>query len=135
MLETELGNLLFEHQASSEGLLANPDPERAAEILDQVNRSTLGRLLRTLGDSDAAVPDLETQLQHALDERNRLAHHFFRQHNFRINSEEGRSLMYQDLEDLHEVILKAYKAFLRVTRGVDLDNLDPPPPPTDHVPI
>ena len=68
LLETELGNLLLGHQASSEGLVASPNPERAKEILNKINKSTLGRLVRSLGDSEAAVPELEGQLDHALSE-------------------------------------------------------------------
>ena len=54
--------------------------------------------------------------------RNRLSHSFYREHNFRRNSGDGRALMMQDLETIHAVILEAYKQ-LMLLQGTDLDAL------------
>jgi hypothetical protein len=66
--------------------------------------------------------NLPITLSKALDERNRLAHSFYRQHNFRRNSESGRAIMMQDLEAIHETLIQAMKA-LSLLEGIDLDEL------------
>ncbi len=135
LLETEIGTLLLGSRVNDfvslpetleNGILDSPfviDSEAAREYLDQINASTLGKLLKGLSSS-AARPDRTTELDldFALKERNRLAHRFYRQHNFRRNSGEGRAIMLRDLESMHEVILRAYKA-VNLLSGIDLDAL------------
>jgi hypothetical protein len=58
----------------------------------------------------------------ALEERNRLSHHFYRQHNFRKNSNKGREIMLKDLDSIHETLMEAYKAIMLLS-GIDLDAL------------
>ena len=70
----------------------------------------------------------------ALAARNRLFHSFYRTHNFRRNSDEGRAKMLEDLDRKHETILEAYKAVVRPS-GIDLDKLTNVPMPTTHVKI
>lgn len=120
LLETQLGTMLFALNASSENLFKAKNPERAAEILDGVNRHTLGQLLQRLGKTSDFLDSLESQLVQALGERNRFSHEFFRQHNLRRNSEEGRDIMLKDLEQIHDTLLNAYKAVMLLD-GVDLD--------------
>ena len=142
LLETELGTMLFLLQAidngiisgSSEGIEIEKDPTRAAEIANKINRSTLGNLIKKIQGLSESVDAIELLLGKALDERNRLQHHFFRQHNFRRNSDEGRALMLRDLEAIHIVILDAYKAVMKIG-GIDLDTISLPGLPTEHVPI
>jgi len=122
LLETQLGTLLFGLNASAENLLEVKNPERAAEILDEVNRHTLGQLLKRLGKTTDFLDSLESQLVQALGERNRLSHVFYRQHNLRRNSEEGRDIMLKDLERIHDTLLNAYKAVM-LLNGVDLDSM------------
>jgi len=122
LLETQLGTLLFGLNASAENLLAVKNPERAAEILDEVNRHTLGQLLKRLGKTTDFLDSLESQLVQALGERNSLSHVFYRQHNLRRNSEEGRDIMLKDLERIHDTLLNAYKAVM-LLNGVDLDSM------------
>lgn len=134
LLETELGTLLFEHRATEEGLLDEPDREKAVRILEKIDRRTLGQLLKQLSESTDSLADLEDLLTRALAERNRLAHSFYRQHNFRKTSDTGRALMLEDLEDIHRIILEAYKAVMRLS-GIDLDNVIIVSVPDKHVPI
>lgn len=134
LLETELGTILFALHAFDEDLLSVPDPRRAAELLGEVDSSTIGRLLKQLRASAHLSDELASLLAEALDQRNRLSHSFYRQHNFRRNSEEGRGLMLADLESIHESIIKAYKAVMLLS-GTDLDSIDPIPLPTRHLPI
>ena len=77
---------------------------------------------------------LENLLNVAKAERNRLIHSFYREHNFRRNSAGGWALMLQDLEKMHDKIIDAYKAILKLS-GVDLDNIQMQGLPTGHIPI
>jgi len=100
-----------------------------------VNKQTLGQLLKSLNRSTDALPELEALLARALTERNRLSHSFYREHNFRRNSDEGRALMMKDLEQIHDALLDAYKAVMRISSGIDLDKVTSGSLPTRHVPI
>lgn len=142
LLETELGTMLLFLRAaegglvraSDDGIEIEKDPTLAVDILDKINRATLGQLLKNLKSSTQATDAIETILLEALKERNRLQHHFYRQHNFRRNTEEGRDIMMSDLTHIHDVLLKAYKAVMLIN-GIDLDALSLPGLPTSHVPI
>jgi hypothetical protein len=123
LLETELGNTLMMARCIEEGLLEASNPARAGEILDSVNRHTLGQLLKKINNHTQSL---------ARDERNRLSHSFYREHNFRRNSEEGREVMLQDLEAIHSVLLNAYKAVM-LLNGIDLDAVSEIELPTRHV--
>ena len=133
ILETELGNILFSARGKEHDLFSEQNPALARNILNRIDKSTLGQLLSQLSPIIESEGDLERVLVEALDARNRLAHSFFREHNFRRNSEEGRAIMIADLEALHDTLLDAYNAVLALAKielgAVDLD------PPTGHVPI
>jgi hypothetical protein len=136
LLETALGNLLMMALCIDEGLLEKKNPARAADVLDSVNHHTLGQLLKGLNNRTQSLDALEALLVKARDERNRLSHSFYREHNFRRNSEEGRDFMMEDLEGIHSALLDAYKAVLALG-GMDLDALAKTEMklPTRHVPI
>jgi hypothetical protein len=134
LLETELGNILLISGAVDADLIENPDPARASDLMAFVNRQTLGQLLGSFNRTSEPVEHLQSLLSQALKERNRLSHSFYREHNFRRNSEEGCAAMLEDLESIHETILEAYKAVMRLS-GVDLDAVKLDRLPTKHVPI
>jgi hypothetical protein len=134
LLETELGNMLLFAKCIDEKLLENKDPARVGEILNSVNRHTLGQLLKSLNNHTQSLDSLDVLLVKARDERNRLSHSFYRLHNFRRNSEEGRILMLLDLESIHSALLDAYKAVM-LLNGIDLDSPDQTPLSTSHLPI
>lgn len=139
LLETELGNILLLIGAVEADLFEQPDPQRASNLYRKINRQTLGQLLRNAQGSTDTLDHLDALLAHALNARNRLAHEFYRQHNFRRNSSEGRTLMLDDLEGIHHTLIEAYKAVMRLS-GVDLDAIDfdaidLEQLPKDHVPI
>ena len=134
LLETELGTILFAVGAIDAGLLEQPDKARASDLLKFVNRQTLGQLLKTMNRSTDSLEHLEAVLERALTERNRLSHAFYREHNFRRNSEEGRTLMMKDFECIHETLIEAYKAVMLLS-GIDLDKITIASQPTNHVPI
>ena len=122
LLETELGTMLLIECATEANLIAVPNPVLATELYNTINRHTLGQLLNRLHKSTQTLDELAALLSNALRERNRLSHSFYRHHNFRRNSEEGRIIMLQDLEALHGTLLSAYKAVMLLS-GVDLDAL------------
>lgn len=135
LLETELGTLIFGEQAFAEELIGG-DGKRATEIMNSVNRQTLGALIKNAKWSSQSIEQIAILLEVALKERNRLSHSFYRQHNFRRNSGEGRAIMMQDLETIHALILEAYKQ-LMLLGGTDLDAPTEGQftPPTTHVKI
>ena len=138
LLETELGTMLLEHKCIDAGLLEHPSSERATAIYKQINKQTLGQLIRSFGTIGHSVEDLEQLLLDALASRNRLTHTFYLQHNLRRNSDDGREVMLRDLEAMHDDLLEAYKA-LSLISGADLDALVDEfgdlPLPTGHLPI
>ena len=134
LLETELGTMLFSIGVVDAGLLDGSDPSKARDILEFVNRQTLGQLLRSLNRTTDSLTELNDQLSLALRERNRLSHSFYREHNNRRNSDEGRALMLKDLEAIHTTLLEAYKAVMLLS-GFDLDNVTVEKLPTTRLPI
>jgi hypothetical protein len=134
LVETELGTMLLAARCIEEGLLENTDPARAADIFGSVNRHTLGQLLKNLNNHTQSLDALEGLLSKALLERNRLFHSFYRTHNFRRNSDEGRALMLEDLEVIHSALLEAYKAILKLG-GIDLDTMTHVVLPNRHLAI
>ena len=138
LLETELGTMLLMVGCIEADLLENPDAKRATEIYKQINRHTLGQMIKKLGHKTTSIAHLEDVLAEALRVRNRLAHSFYLRHNLRRNSDDGRETMMKDLESMHEKILKAYKAVMLLS-GVDLDKVvaehGDAPQPSGHLPI
>jgi hypothetical protein len=104
------------------------------DILDSVNRNTLGQLLKALNNHKQSPDALNSLLIKARDERNRLSHSFYREHNLRRNSEEGRPLMLQDLKAIHTALLDANKADMQL-QGINTDSAGPMQLPTRHLPV
>lgn len=121
LLETELGTRLLVMGCIEQDLLDNPDPIKSSELYKRINKQTLGQMLRKLAEN-APFCDVEELLTDALSVRNHLAHTFYIRHNLRRNSENGRTIMLQDLEMVHDKLLNAYKAVMLLS-GIDLDKL------------
>jgi hypothetical protein len=132
LLETELGTILLEIHAVESDVFSGERREEAAEILASINKSTLGQVLKTIGQKTPALEHAADLFAKALAERNRLSHSFFRQHNFRRNTPDGRAVMLTDLESIHRTLLEAYKVALAVS-GIDLDSVRMPALPTRHL--
>lgn len=133
LLETELGNILLLIEGTEKGLIEHEDKELARNILKKIERSTLGGLLKSVEKKIGGAKVTSSIFEKALKERNRLAHSFYREHNFRRNTSEGCQIMLQDLEKMHETILDAYKVTLALS-GIDIESLDLPLP-KGHLPI
>lgn len=132
LLETELGTLLFRVQGEKLGIFTGEQSEDAREILDKINRSTFGQLLKKVTAETTQIDHLSEQLAAALAERNRLSHSLFRIHNNRRNTDEGCAIMVADLEQIHRTIFNAYKLVLLLA-GIDLDALEKQILPTKHL--
>jgi len=74
LFETELGTLILCARGLRNGWHVTPNRERAQVVLDDINRSTLGRLLTTLKKHIELGDDLEDRFASALLARNRLNH-------------------------------------------------------------
>jgi hypothetical protein len=133
LLETELGNILLLIEGSEKGLLEKKDKELARTILKKIERSTLGRLLKSVEKKIGGFEAVENIFERAWYERNRLSHSFYREHNFRRNTPKGCQIMLEDLKKTHETILGAYTIALALS-GVDIESLEIPLP-IDHLPI
>jgi hypothetical protein len=134
LLETTLANLLFVHGAASARQFENPDSDQARDLLKYVDRQSLGQLLKSLKLPTASLARLETLLAQALAQRNRLTHSFYREHNFRINTDDGRAIMMKDLERIHDTLLDAFREVLHLT-GIDLEKVPLKSLPKKHVPL
>lgn len=136
LLETELGNILLDIKVVELDLFQIRDKDLAQRVLQKINRSTLGGLLKSVEKEFGGSKKTLDILRDALNERNRLFHSFYREHNFRTNSAEGCEMMFQDLDRMHGLIFEAYKLTLALS-GVDLDNPErlTVQLPTTHVPI
>ena len=106
---------------------------RVGFVITLMQDSPARLLIRNAKRAVYSVNELETILSEAQSERNRLAHTFYRQHNFRRNSEEGCQIMMDDLEKIHHKILEAYKAILLLS-GIDIEKIELEAP-TKHVKI
>lgn len=118
LFETELGTLLLCAEASAQALHLVADTERATAILARVNRSTLGQLLKTVKTYVQFDDDLEGQFSSALAARNRLMHGFFERHNLKTQTDEGRDVMFDDLEALHEELFQAWQRASAMTSAL-----------------
>jgi hypothetical protein len=72
-------------------------------FMDQQFQQTLGRLIRALKSATSVPPDLEGLLTAALEKRNFLAHHYFRERAEAFMSREGRDNMIEELEGVHKL--------------------------------
>jgi len=115
LLETEIGNVLLSAAIERHGLQKTQDKALAKKILNDVDAKTLGQLVLALKSVRKPNEALEGLLTIALSERNRLNHAFYRQHNLRKTSAEGRMLMLADLQVIHDRILDAYLAVLALS--------------------
>lgn len=112
LLETQIGNLLIKAAIEKHGFRTKQNVPLAKKILGEIDRKTLGQLIKALSNSGPINEGLQELLGVALNERNRLNHAFYRQHNLRRNTESGRALMIEDLKGIHDRILDAYVAAL-----------------------
>ena len=132
LLETQLGNLLIEVSIGSHDSEIADAKAFSRALFEEVDRRTLGQLIKMLRMSKQFAHTLEGELATALTDRNRLSHSFYRDHNFRRNTEDGRAIMLTDLEVIHARVLHAYVEVLRLS-GIDLTAAKVFGMPTEHL--
>lgn len=115
LFETELGTLLLSAQGMMGGWHIIPDPEAGQKLVTEINTHTLGRLLGRIKAIVTFDDDLNESLMSALRARNRLNHGFYERHNFRIETDDGRALMMDDLEQLHTELFTAWQTVSAMT--------------------
>ena len=131
-LETELGSILLTIEAAESDFFFANRQEEAREFLRRIDKNNFGQLLKRIYRKNRSFEHVADLFAGALAERNRLSHSFFRKHNFKRNSSEGCSIVLEDLESIHETLLKAYKLTLTIS-GIDLDSLGLPSVPTKRL--
>lgn len=134
IVETSLGNIVLpmgllplvsvseqkEEDGSTSSRFVMTDQAAANRFARSVDRKTFGQLIQGARPQTQLDPELEGVLEAALKERNRLTHHFYRQHNLRRNTDAGRAIMMADLESIHAVLIRAMKA-VSLLNGFDID--------------
>lgn len=117
LLETEIGNMALMTKVLEKNLILEQNTEKASLIFNKINKSTLGQLLKQVGKTTDHIDEIYSKLENALKVRNRLVHSFYREHNFRRNTDDGRSIMLKDLVNMHDILLDAYKELLDISNS------------------
>ncbi len=79
------------------------------QFFDENFRHTLGRMIQNFKSVGPIPPNLETLLTKALEKRNWLAHHYFRERAEDFMSSSGREKMVAELEDAQNLFRDADK--------------------------
>jgi hypothetical protein len=102
VLELEAGNVILSFVA----LTVDPEKISAADkvgykkLVDEVDRKTLGNLLRHIRKIVEFDSSSEEIISEALSKRNYLVHGFFKKHNFSIYKESGQKIMRSELSEI-----------------------------------
>ena len=84
-------------------------------LVDDVNRQTLGALLRSLKRMANFDDSLLTIVDEALERRNYLAHRFFPSHNYALFDRAGRRAMIEELKDIQAKLDRAHRALSAIS--------------------
>jgi hypothetical protein len=79
-------------------------------FMDHHFQTTLGRMIKAFREGSAVPPDLEGQLGRALEKRNWLTHHFFRERADEFLTHAGRLRMLEELEAARQLFDDADRA-------------------------
>lgn len=113
VLEVEAGNVALAFVALWVGTDKLDDEKKQfyASLMDDVNRKTLGKLLKQIKKTTNFDGKGIEIIDEALEKRNYFTHHYFRKHNFAIFNEEGRKEMVRELKEIQKQLDLAH-AFL-----------------------
>jgi hypothetical protein len=103
-LEAELVNLAVVLRANGEEALGDDELDL---LFDAHEKKTLGKLFLAIRARLALPEESEAAIVAAVEERNRLTHHFFRQHTEDFLGSVGRREMIEDLRTIGTCLLKA----------------------------
>jgi uncharacterized protein YutE (UPF0331/DUF86 family) len=109
LLELELGTLLMSCHGLRNSLWEKGKSPEANKIYKKIDRSTLGRIISEVKKNTSIDESIEATFAEALKIRNELIHSFYWKHNFKIESDEGRDVMMEDLENMHNILFTAYQ--------------------------
>jgi hypothetical protein len=87
--------------------------------MNNVNKKTLGQLLKVIRNQMSIDKFIEETLIKALEKRNYLFHHFFRTHNFAIFNELGRDKMISELKEIQNIFDKAHSMLNAMSSGLE----------------
>lgn len=120
VLEIEAGNvaLAFIALFVDTDRISAEDREMFRGIVDDVNRKTLGALLKSIRTWAHFDESLIKIVDEALDRRNYLAHRFFPKHNFAIFSADGQREMIEELKDIQGKLDRAHSALSAVSSAL-----------------
>ena len=96
----------------------NVGPEESEffrNLMEDVNRQTLGALLRSIKRMANFDDSLLTMVDEALERRNYLAHRFFPSHNYAIFDEAGRRAMIAELKAIQAKLDRAHQALSAIS--------------------
>ena len=108
MLEWELGNGLLVLDALITKSFLNPDADAYLRLRNAIDQQTLGQSLKQFRERLSLTGDPESLFSAALKTRNRLAHHFFRDHVGAWFDDGGRDTMVADLRNIDPELRRAY---------------------------
>lgn len=93
----------------------NEEKRNLKRISEEVDRKTLGNLLRKIKGIVSFDEKAKDHIDQALKKRNYLIHEFYKHHNFAINSEEGRSEMLEELKGIGQKLDIAHNQLSVIT--------------------
>lgn len=102
VLELEAGNVVLSFVAMTVDPknISPADKAGYKKLVDEVDRKTLGNLLRQIRKIVEFDSSSEEVISEALSKRNYLVHGFFKTHNFAIFDESGQIKMRKELSDI-----------------------------------
>ena len=100
--------------------VATPEswPEKVDSFYDAQFKRTLGSLIHRMRELTLVPAELEQVLKQALETRNWLSHHYFRERAMDFLSEAGRDRMTAELEEARDLFDAADKALDAVVRPI-----------------
>lgn len=105
--------------AKRDGRVVTPEQfDQMERRIHFIDKKTLGTLLKDVRKVVPATPEAEAVLKGAVERRNYLMHHFFRERLFALSTVEGRQRMLAELEEAQESIFLAVQSALGVLNEI-----------------
>lgn len=118
VLELEAGNVILSFVAMTVDPknISTADKIGYKKLVDEVDRKTLGNLLRQIRKVVEFDSSSEEVISEALSKRNYLVHGFFKTHNFAIYDESGQIKMRKELSDISKQMDIAHKHLTAISQ-------------------
>jgi len=110
MLKWDLGTALLAIDAIDTKSFLKPDADAYLRLRNAIDRKTLGRSLKQIRKKLKLADDVDlvTRFDAASNTRNRLTHHFFRNHHAAWFDDAGRDAMVADLRNIDADLSQAW---------------------------